>query len=248
MGHNNSLKKKKESDREKIAHLRREVRDLKRENRRLLELYEQGGADSESGAADDALAHQGGVHRLMNSGSYFSYLTGFIRSSSPYRIWNRVLRYSRRFRLLSGALRMSARVVAIIETSAVLLLFASVAIVLVPVLLVLALIGIFAAMFENKKTQRQLTDAISRNILYVFFPVRRSQIREDSFFLSGLRELSRRENCTVLAVSPSVFSYGGAPFLSSKKLDDNLYLIRRHFFFRLRKSFKSRRGDIYLIY
>ena len=79
---------------------------------------------------------------------------GFVRASSPYRAWHGIVGYARRLRLLSGAARILARVVAFIETSAVLLLLASAAIILVPLLLLLFVITFITALLSAKLLHR----------------------------------------------------------------------------------------------
>jgi hypothetical protein len=217
--------------REEIKELKHELARLRRENRRLSQLVI---LQNNSGIrSSEAFAYQAAVHRLMNSSSYFSYLGSYIKSSSPYRIWNRLLVYSRRFRFFSTLLRMSARIVAFIEASAVLLLLSSAAIILIPVLLLVTLFTVLMTLLEGRKMLDEISGAIKGHRVYVFFPVKKKQLLPGSFYRGTLESLAADEHNIVIVVSPSILSESRSMFLSAKKKGERFYIIRRHFYFRL---------------
>ncbi len=234
--------------RDETALLRREVSRLRRENKDLMRLVELKASDPDGGRPVEALTYQGAIHRLMNSSSYLSYLGSFISASSPWRVWNRMLKYSRRFTFLSSLLRISARVVAIIEASAVLLLVASAAIILIPVLLVLALVTLLLTLIENRKMTREITEAVAKRKVYIFFPAERKQLKTSSFYYGTLAALADKPENTVIVVSPSVLSDSTSAFLSARQKGQRFFLIRRHLFFRLRDTLLCSPASVTYIY
>lgn len=235
---------------EQIKQLSRELDRLRRENLRLSRLAGLQQKDNPDSRAEEVLAYQAATRRLMSSPSYASYLAGFVRASSPYRAWHGIVGYARRLRLLSGAARILARVVAFIETSAVLLLLASAAIILVPLLLLLFVITFITALFERKRLLHRLAGAIRDRDVYVFFPAKKEQLLPGSFYFGAMEELSRKNSDFVIAVSPALKSSAGFLFPNARRSgkNPNLYIVRRHFFFRLRKTLESGPANLTFIY
>ncbi len=232
---------------DEIKQLKRELARLRRENRRLEQLVNLE-ADHPGSRPYETFTYQSTVHRLMTSGSYFSYLSSFIRISSPYRVWSRLLIYSRRFSFFSTLLRLSARVVAFVEASAVLLLITSAAIVLIPVLLFLTLITVLVTLLEGRKMIGEITAAAEGRRVYVFFPSGKKQLKHDSFYYGNMESLADNQKNTVIAVSPSLLSDGSKMFLSARKKGPRLFLTRRHFFFRLRSVLKRYPSGVAYVY
>jgi hypothetical protein len=232
---------------DEIKQLKREVARLRRENRRLEQLVNLE-AGHPGSRPDETFAYQSVIHRLMTSGSYFSYLSSYIRTSSPYRVWSRLLIYSRRFSFFSTLLRMSARVVAFVEASAVLLLIASAAVILIPVLLFLTLLTVLLTLLEGRKMIGEITAAAQGQRVYVFFPAGKKQLSPNSFYYGNLLSLADNPKNTVIAVSPSLFTGGPEIFLSARKKSPRLYITRRHFFFRLRGVLRRYPSGVAYVY
>lgn len=235
-----------------IKRLRRELDRLRRENLRLSRQAGLRLAEPSDKHPEVALEYQTATRRLMSSHTYTSYLGGFVRASSPYRVWHGIVSYTRRLRLLSAAIRILARVVAFIETSAALLILASAAIILVPLLLILFAAAFIAALFERKRLLRELSGAARGRDVLVFFPAKKEQLEPGSFYYGTLDELSRDPNTSnlVIAVSPALLSGAGSMFLNARRVgkNPNFHIVRRHFFFRLRRILESRPASLTYIY
>lgn len=199
----------------------------------------------QSSRSDEKISAVLQTQRLMNKSSYFSYAVALVRCSSPYRIWQKFLTYFRRFRLLSVILTVSIRILTIIETSALLIALAAIAIVLLPILLILTLITSLAALIEGRRRIDELSERIVGQTVYVFFS---AEIPEKKSMLSAtLKELSYSEKNTVFCVLPPHLDLRKEFFLTVKQVGD-IYLIKRRFFFRLRRLLNNHPQRVYYVY
>ena len=185
------------------------------------------------------------THRLMSRRSYLSYAGALVRSSSPYRIWQRFLTYFRRFRLLSVILSVSIRILTIIETSALLIALAAVAIVLLPILLIITLITSLSALIEGRRRIGELSEGIVGQTVYVFFSA--EMPRENSVLTSTLSELSCDKKNTVFCVLTPHIDPRKEFFLTVKRVG-GIYLVKRRFFFRLRRLLNDHPQRVYYVY
>lgn len=181
----------------------------------------------------------------MSRRSYFSYVGALIRGSSPYRIWQRFLTYFRRFRLLSVILSISIRILTIIETSALLIALAAIAVVLLPIIMILTLITSLAALIEGRRQIDELSERIPSQNVYVFFSAEIP--RKNSVFGATLSELSGDEKNSVFCVLPPHIDLHKEFFLTVKRVD-GIYLVKRRFFFRLRRLFDGHQQRVYYVY
>lgn len=196
--------------------------------------------------SDDGISSAQTTRHLMSRRSYLSYAVAFVRASSPYRIWNRLLTYFRRFRLLSIILSVTIRIVTIIETSAFLIATAAVAVIMLPILLTVALVTSVAALVEGRKQLDRLSKKMSKKTVYVFIPTETP--RDGGVLSATLSQLASNEDNMVFCVIPPRINIRGELFLTVRREHDRSYSIKRHFFFRLRKLLKTHSEQVYLIY
>lgn len=182
----------------------------------------------------------------MNKGSYFSYALSIVRSSSPYRIWQKFLTYFRRFRLLSVILTVSIRIVTIIETSALLIAVAAAAVILLPILVLLAIITYAVSLADGRRKLAELSEILRDRSIYVFIPTERP--REKGVLAATLSQLSERDENMVFCVLPPVILPHTELFLTVRRNQSGTYFVKRNFFFRLRRLLKSHQNKVYYIY
>ena len=196
--------------------------------------------------SDDGINSAQRTRDLMSRRSYLAYAAAFVRASSPYRIWHRLLTYFRRFRLLSIILTVSIRIITISETSAFLIAAAAVGVIMLPILLALTLITSIIALVEGKRQLDKLSSKIHQKTAYVFIP---SEIPKNNGVLKvTMSQLASNENNIVFCVVPPNINIRKELFLTIRLEDNGAYYLKRHFFFRLRKLLKARSARVYLIY
>lgn len=186
------------------------------------------------------------TRRLMSRRSYFSYSISLIRSSSPYRIWQKFLTYFRRFRLLSVILAVSIRIVTIIETSALLIAVAAAAVILLPILLVLALITYAMSLIEGRRRIAELSELVRERNVFVFIPTERP--RENGVLNVTMSQLSEHDRNIVFCVLPPTIYPHSDFFLTVRRGCSGTYFVKRNFFFRLRRMLTAYPNRVYYIY
>ena len=224
-----------------IRQLRRKIRHLTRENEQLRRQY---GASASQDSKNELLSlHCRDSRTVMSCTGYPQYVYSTLRRSSLYRVWMRMVTYFRRFRLISVILRIGTNLVALIETSALLIFTATVFIIALPALLVLAASASIAALIQGARLNRRLSNRLEGKRVYVFFPPSPSEPRQNSVLHATLADLASHEQNAVFMVSPYYFSSDtlgdNSPFFLLKQIPEGVCCIRKYYFFLLRRGVLS---------
>ena len=183
--------------------------------------------------------------RMGEKRSFLTYAWLLIRGSTLYAHWTGFLTYLRRFRTVTLTLRIISFVFAILETGALVILSTVVFVILLPLALAL-LIGILVAvLIEGRRTNRMLGRVSEGKRVCILF----LHGKEETFFLWNARDLSER-GYIVLVLSPYFISRKGLGnrrfYCTASEVCDRVFLIRRYYFFSLRRRVLSQRKTIYV--
>ncbi len=167
---------------------------------------------------------------------FFGYAYDLLVHTSLYRQWQSLLRTVRRFRAVAFTLRVLTFVLTVVETGALVILSTAVFLVILPLATALTLGLLLTALLESKRTNRYFSKELTGKHVYVLFLSEESSL----FFWQNAKSLAQDEQSAVIVVSPYWISAKGlrkAPFYCTARQEyPNLYLIRRYYFFRLRKQ------------
>lgn len=151
----------------------------------------------------------------------------------PYRLWLSVWTYIRRLRAISLLLRLIGWILTALQAGTLVLLTAAVLFAVLPVLAALAAGILLAALLDTRQSLRRIQKRLDSRYVYVFFG------SGGQFGEGNIRELSKMQNTAVLVVSPFWISSKGLGksrfYLNLRQESEHLYLIRRYFYFSLRK-------------
>ncbi len=235
------LRRELDKERRHSAALEREVATLKQE----LRLHQKGdheklspmarrqrGVDPRTVASakmQEAASRR--AHHYRRS-SYVRYLFESMMESMPIRIISKLLTYLRRLRII----QIAATVLTAVGTIA---LVAVVSAALIPFLIAgTVFLGVGACVL-SRQTNRHLKQALDGRHLRVFFPPRGASWEPDSFFMRQARAMAAEDGVAVIIVSPYSLSRRGAGkksfFFTARRDAEHLYVVRRHYFFMLRK-------------
>ena len=172
------------------------------------------------------------AHHYRRS-SYIRYMFESMMESLPIRIIAKLLTYLRRLRIIQI-------VAAILTAVGTVALVAVVSAALLPFLIAgTAFLGLGAAL-RSRDMNRIMRKALEGRHLRVFFPPRGASWDSDSFFMRQARDMAREDGVAVVIVSPYSLSRRGAGkkrfFFTARKDGENLYIVRRHYFFTFRKK------------
>ncbi len=246
------LKSELAAERRHTARLERELSDLRREmqantlagrDQPFRRLKQQARGTHKEERLLDAANRRAHHYR---KGSFLRYLIESVRESAPVLVLTKLVQYLRRVRLVQTVLTVVLALGAVITVAVV-----SAAI--LPFLFFgTALLTMLALMLSgrmNRILRRELTDRRIR----VLVPPRGGSLDSGSFFIRNARAMAAEENVTVIVVTPYPISGRGlggrGRFFTARKEAEDLYLVRRHYFFVLRrKVLDAVDGEVTVIY
>ncbi|MEE0969144.1 MAG: hypothetical protein U0M06_07225 [Clostridia bacterium] len=238
---------KHESDNTEIERLEEENIHLHRRNAELeaeiLRLRSESLTKTTKGADENEKLWfiEGRGELLMKSRSYPRYLAALIKSNTLWLMIQKGLAHLRRFRLLSGILKILTRIVVLAESGVAFLAWFSVMIVVLPVLGVLSLVSLSVALLRSRNANNFFRSEIKDKNVYILFAHKKqlaSRPRKSAFFYENVKDLTS-DGSVCFVVSPYFFGrkgLGGDDFyVTARKEKDNIYLVRKNYFFMLRR-------------
>ena len=171
--------------------------------------------------------------------NYFKYKYNLFKSTDLWDSTSRVLAYSRRSLFIARLFRYASMIVAFIETSAVLVITASVLLVLLPLTLALAIILIAIDSINAKKSNSEIYKKIQNKKVLFFVAQNGYRANRNTYFDKMVRDFSDNDDYCVIVVSKSLRD---GLFITSKS-DGKLTIIRETYFFRLRRFLYQKRKN-----
>lgn len=156
--------------------------------------------------------------------NYSSYLFAHARSTQFFQITDRIVRRTKKFFFLGKLIRLTAAVVAVIETSAALLFAFTLFLTLLPLLITFAFLCFLADRIRGNHLIRRLSPFFVQKKIIVLF-------RAGEFGHAWMKELEKK-GYAVVFVTDKLF-----PFFLTAKEKNGILMVRRTFFFRLQKTF-----------
>lgn len=186
-----------------------------------------------------------GDRRMVMHRSLIGYLYDLLTHTSLYAKWQSFLSILRRFRAISVSLKLLTLLFSILETGALVLLSTVLFLIILPVGSMLMLGVLLTALLESRRTNRRLAVRLAGKPIYVLFL---HDGDKNSFQIRNARELATRG--TVLLVSPYWISakgiYPHGFYCTVRHEAPNVFLIRRYYFFSLRRHVLKGLDTVYL--
>lgn len=185
-------------------------------------------------------------NRSMSSHRRFlGYAYALVTHATWFTLWQNLLSYLRKFRMITFLFRTAAFLVTVLETGAFVLLTTALFLVILPLSGALMLGILLTALLESRITNRNMRRVLRGKRIYFLFGTR----GENAFLEGNARDLARREDVAVAVISPYWFSgkgFGKSGFYCTvRREDEDLYLIRRYYFFLLRRCVDPEIEPIY---
>jgi len=179
------------------------------------------------------------AQKNFKENSYFKYLLSSIKSNTYYGVGEKVFVISKRFRLVSRLFKTISYIVLIIETSTAFILIATIlAAFLVPLLIATGIVYI-VSVIRRKKKNVEMRNALFNKKVCVFMPGKNTSFNNYSYFKFMVESYAEKENCMSVVISPffwsSVGFYRKTFYLMGRRECKNVYFIRKHYFFSLKK-------------
>lgn len=176
---------------------------------------------------------EGRAAKSFSKKTFPRYLIGIVNASTPGRLVKKVTRFFRRVRLVRTIVAIGTAIM----TAVVLL---PVYVIVLPIMLTLSGLMAFLSLFFAFRMNRQLRHNLDGRHLYVLVATEDICLHPDSFFARNARQLAHTPGCAVLVVSPHNLRTQGLGgkglFLTARRECDALYVVRKHYFFNLRRK------------
>ena len=187
------------------------------------------------------------ANEKLTAHKYFAvYLYRIFTNAPLYLQWKRLLSYVRKFRTVAFILRVIGILVTVLETGALVILTTVVFLVLLPITAALMLGILVTARIDSMRANQKMKAALAGKKTYLLFLSR----DPSKFLFANAKSLAKDGNAVVL-VSPYWISPKGICkgrfYFTVRKERENLYLIRRYYFFSLRKRV-LREEDTVIVY
>lgn len=216
------------------------IEALKLRNKRL---------ESRIATLEDKFEKQSKVSQALNKSrkyvsleryeDYFRYKYNMIKSTDLWDSAGRIIAYSRRSLFIARLFRYSSMIVAFIETSAVLVITASVLLFLLPVTLALAIILMTVDSINAKKSNLAIFEKAQNKTILFFVAQDGYRANRNSYFDVMVRDFSMSEKYFVIVISKSLRD---GLFITSQTAG-NLTIIRETYFFRLKRYLNKMKFD-----
>ncbi len=184
--------------------------------------------------------------KMLEHRNAFSYVYTLLRTTTAWRRWNVLLTYLRRFRLLARLWEVAVLTLTVLETGALVVLTTALFLVLLPVLVIGGMSFLLSAWMESQKKNRALDRRTKGRRIYVLF----MSDGENPFLAENAKSLAADKDQVVVVVSPFWFSpkgLGDGAFFSTVREEwDGVYLVRKYYFFSLKKHVLDQRETAYL--
>ncbi len=238
------------AERRRTAKLERELSDLKRQVSATVHPQtpmRRQKKQAQGNHPEDRLlsAANRRAHHYRKS-SFITYLVEAVRESTPALLVKRLLAYFRRVRLVQTIITLLPLIMAIVAVIAV-------SAALLPLLILIIAGPTLLSALRSRRMNRILKEELSHCHIRVIIPPRGPALQKSSFFIRNARAMAAEENTAVLVVTPYLLSGWGlggrGGFFTARKEADGLYIVRRHYFFQLRrKILDPLSGNLTIIY
>lgn len=173
--------------------------------------------------------------KLLQHRFFFGYLCDLFKHAPLYAHWQSLLTYFRRFRTVAFILRSLTVVAAVLQTGALVVLTTAVFLVILPLLSVLMLAILLTAWLQSRRTNRHFSKQISEKTVCVLF----MSLEKNRFLERNAKNLAS-QGAFVIIVSPYWIASKGIAgsrfFFTAREEYPNIVLIRRYYFFSLRRQ------------
>ena len=246
--HNNS---KKSSDnqlrllRAENKRLRAEIAELKHELEKEQGKKPSFGRSEPSHLTFNRLAAN---DRLYSKRTYSAYLWGVLKNTSFFNYYERFVYILRKYTFITTTIKILAFILALVQSSAVFVLFASSFVIVWPIAIILSYIAVFLTFMGRKKINAKNRKLLEGKKVTVFFPTKGHPFNRKSYFYRMVHECVSDPSAAAVVVSPYFFGTKGMsdsrkPYLAERYEGNNILIIRRHYFFSFKKSVLGKMND-----
>ncbi len=237
----------------KLLRLRAQLKQEKEKNKRLRErLASRANRETVADMIPAELARRAAEADAFRQKNFISYLIALIRRNTFYRTWKKYIGYFRRLTLVSTTLQIIGYIFTLVQTGTVFFLALTAVLISLPLLIALSAGTYLVALCRAPRDTRILEATLADKRILAFFPSRGEAFSRGNFWKKNILSLSNADTA-ILLVTPYFFAGKGLHgktrfYLNFKEDSPGIYLIRRYYFFSLRRLLRSASERVTLIY
>ncbi len=245
------LEAKKQIRRLKIQNnkLTREVESLKEE----IDMLKGKGGKLRAGKYRSAFRKSADKEHMFAKKNYPAFIWSHLMHTSFFNIYRRILNYVRKYAFITTTLKIVSLLFVFVEAILLIIISTSafIASILFTVLVSHALM--LVGLFTRKKQNRKNKILLSQKNAIIFFPPKERAFDAESYFKYLVNDFAKQKNTVVIVVSPYILKSNGLftpkkPYHSARADGDNILLVRRNYYFALKKIIDSSCSSVTEIY
>lgn len=241
-----------------------QIKELLAENKRLKDeirslKYELESTDEKKIFKDHrdksraAFERQAENSRIFSKKRYTSFLAATIANTSVFRLYKKIVGVAKKYTLITVTLQIAAYTLAAIQTSAFFVIAASIFAVSLPFTFIFGYSALLFSFFGRRKLVKKLRQKTENKKIALFFLPKEKNVTENSFFAGNVKDWAARNGGVAFIISPYFFSSRGISrsrrgYATLREEYENIYMIRRHTYFTLKKKVLKKDTDVTVVY
>ncbi len=185
--------------------------------------------------------HQARRENTFSQNTNLSYFRYALKNASLFRVYSQIINTVRRFTFVNTTIRIAIFLLTIVNSGAIFLISTSTFIVSLPFMFLLSGVGAMLTLLGSRKATQINRPILTNKNVCVFFPAKKSAIRKDTYFSGLVQSMGEQPNTVCVIVTQGFFFSRGTTgrkrlFFASRVDADNLIIVRRHYYFKLKQS------------
>ena len=222
-------------------------------NFKAKEIRKKATAEKTEDKMSPALFARAHTDALLSKRNYISYLSSLLQKTQFFHVWRYYTGIFRKFKLFSLLLRLYSYLLILLQFGTAFFVIVLGLLLLLPLLIFSVGSVLFSALLLYRRKNKSLAFLMQKKRVIVFFPTRDGELEHGDFWKAHINELSEQEETAILIVSPFFWSAKGLTgrrfYLLLRKEKENVYLLRKHYYFSLRRTILDKtRNALALIY
>ena len=231
---------------EKIRELTRENMQLRSEIEFLKNEIQQSSASKrrilkKRDSIKSIFMHQARRENTYSQDKYFSYFKHALKNASLFRAYTQIINTVRHLTFISTTIQIVFFILTLLQSGIIFLISTSAFIVSLPFTFLISGTGAMLTFLGSRKATRVNTPLLRGKKVCVFFPGKKSVIRDGSYFSGFVKSMSNRPNTVCIIVTQGLFFSRGISknkkyFFTSRVEGENIIIVRKHYYFKLKKK------------
>ncbi|MBR5515618.1 MAG: hypothetical protein IKU52_05400 [Clostridia bacterium] len=178
--------------------------------------------------------------KFNKSNNVFSYWYSCVKTKGAWSIITRFAKYARRYLFISRMIKYAALIIAFIETSATLVIAASVLIIAIPLILTGFVLTLIISSVKYKRTDPVISKELEEAQKIIFIEAPKGYNRKKSAYLNRMAECFNNEGYKVIVVSRS---YRCDRILCAKRTESGIWVVMLNYYFVIKRKFLENKED-----